>query len=154
MGSLVAPRDWHINPNLRRQRRVGPQSLITTGLWGCLVNRSYQRRLSLVFVATIKAHWTAPTLRLSCFAKIAAVEDQPMVAVGQKSCRDALFQGKFNSQRCFAERKARSIGYPKNMRVDGDPGLPQYICSTTLAVLRPTPGSASSASRSRGTLPS
>ena len=46
-----------------------------------------------------------------------------------------------------AWRKAGSVGDTEDMGVDGDRRLVQASARTTLAVLRPTPGRASSASR-------
>ena len=57
------------------------------------------------------------------------------------------FRASLDLERRLARRQAGAVADAEDVRVDRDVGSPKAMLSTTLAVLRPTPGSASSASR-------
>ncbi len=67
--------------------------------------------------------------------------------------RHDLLEAAFDFQRVLARRQIGAVADPENMVSTAMVGSPNATFSTTLAVLRPTPGSSSSASRSFGTSP-
>ena len=99
------------------------------------------------------AHNAAGAFRCARDAHIAPMQDQPVMGMQQILVRHHAQQTVFHIARRFAGSQAGAIGNAKDMRVDGNGFFSESDVETTLAVLRPTPGSASSASRSRGTAP-
>jgi len=81
------------------------------------------------------------------------MQNQPMVGVAHVLRRREPHQVVFDFARRLAAAQRNAVGDRKTWVSTASVGSPKATLSTTLAVLRPTPGKASSASRSFGTSP-
>src|SRR5712675_2335319 len=86
-------------------------------------------------------------------AGVAAVQDQPVMRVQHELRRNHALEAKLHLERRIARGQACSIADPKHVRVHRHGVFANAMLSTTLAVLRPAPGSDSSSLRVRGTSP-
>ena len=89
--------------------------------------------------------------RLAREARIAPVQDQPVMRMHHVFGRDHLDQRNSTSSGFFPIASPVRLPTRNTCVSTAMVGSPNAILSTTFAVLRPTPGSASSASRVRGT---
>jgi hypothetical protein len=94
-----------------------------------------------------------PALGLARDAGVAAVQDQPVVRILAKFRRHELDELALDFVHILARCKAGAVGDRKMCVSTAMVGWPKAVLRTTLAVLRPTPGKASSASRDSGTSP-
>ena len=92
-------------------------------------------------------------LRLARLADVAAVQDQPVVRVLRNSGGHDLHQLVLDRAHVLPGASPVRLATRKMCVSTAIVGSPNAVLRTTFAVLRPTPGSASSASRVRGTSP-
>ena len=96
----------------------------------------------------------APALRLTRLADVAPVQDQPMMRVQLVGVGDDLLRARPRRPRGVLPGASGMRFETRKICVStAIVGWPKAMLSTTLAVLRPTPGSVSSSSRFRGTSP-
>lgn len=69
-------------------------------------------------VLTVGGEPTAPALGLACHADVPAVQDKPVVCLGEELRRDMLYQLLLGFEgRLGVIGKPKAVGYPEDMRV-------------------------------------
>ena len=115
-----------------------------------------QFRVLYLFRADV-AQLTFVAMRLARCANIASVQQQPMMSTCQVFGRNMLYQHLLYLKRCVGSTRHQSQAMTHPIHTCVSTGIadwPNATACITLAVLRPTPGKRSNASKSLGTSPS
>ncbi len=86
-------------------------------------------------------------------ARVASMQDQPVMGVALEFGWNDFFQSKLNFQRRFSRRQTGAISDAKQMGIDGDGRFTKGDVEHDIGRLAPHPGNFSSSSRERGTSP-
>ena len=96
---------------------------------------------------------TDRTFGCSSHADVAPVQDEPMMSVAPVAGRHRAFETLLHLEGRASRRERQPVGDAKICVSTAIVSSPKATFRTTFAVLRPTPGRASKASRSRGHFP-
>ncbi len=112
-----------------------------------------QSGVDFIFVFAKIFNQAGAAARLAGNTGITSMQDQPVMAVDLKLGGDHLQKLLFHLLNVLARANCVRLQTRKMCVSTAMVGQPKAVFSTTLAVLRPTPGSASSAALSSGTSP-